>query len=698
MNNFPFHLKKGKILFEKYKIIKLLQKNNYIQIFLCKNILTNELFIIKIEQKQFHKTKGILEKESYFLNELNSIIGIPRLHQIGYYNPKIIISIQASLGLSLSEIFDKYFRGFNIKDMTMIAIQILERIKSIHSKNIIHHNINPDNLFIDFSKFQNVIYLNNFINAIKFDNNKICKFNKNILNKNLIFSSINSMKGVKIYKKDDLESLGYIIIYFLKGGLPWELLAFNSDLNHEEKNRIIYQIKKYIPLKILCEGIPEEFKLFIEYIRKMNSKEEIDFNYCFNLFYAIFKKNNIINDGIFSWYQEKRKIQYSRKKLFYKFLWRKKFIQKNISEKIIFNKSFLGKSNSENFNKLKNGLKKSNSCFLNMDINPYLKNKEEKNILNNAIKLSENKEKDYSIEGEIEQEQSFKYYKKKKIKNLKINKQIMHTINNTPNILKEESIYKTKNNSKKKKLNRLNILIKEKRLYTDCNKKEKSIIRNKDKNENSFKSNFSNKINKIKNMNFKTLNTIKSKNDNEIINKSKINDSKKIIRLFKKCSASKLNTGFNNNKIKIINKPNIKKNINLSKIPKNNRIFPLFSKTTKNFSNSNIKSKTKRSNYYTIINNGISKINLIQNISNIYVTKSFFEEKQKNISSKTKIIAPKTTKNNIKKINKGKIKNLILNIKGEKNQKNKIVINNSKDKLNPIEKKENIFNDYYLIN
>ena len=65
--------------------------------------------------------------------------------------------------MSLSEIFDKYFRGFNIKDITMIAIQILERIKSIHSKNIIHHNINPDNLYIDFSKFQNVIYLNNFI-------------------------------------------------------------------------------------------------------------------------------------------------------------------------------------------------------------------------------------------------------------------------------------------------------------------------------------------------------------------------------------------------------------------------------------------------------------------------------------------------------------------------------------------------------
>ena len=106
MNNFPFHLTKGKILLEKYKIIKFIEKDNFIQIILCKDIFTNELFIIKIEQKLIHKKKGILETESYFLNKLKSIIGIPKLYQIGYYNPKTIISIQASLGYS----FQNYIR------------------------------------------------------------------------------------------------------------------------------------------------------------------------------------------------------------------------------------------------------------------------------------------------------------------------------------------------------------------------------------------------------------------------------------------------------------------------------------------------------------------------------------------------------------------------------------------------------------
>jgi hypothetical protein len=75
------------------------------------------------------------------------------------------------------------------------------------------------------------------------------------------------MNGIKIYKKDDLESLGYLLLFLLKGGLPWELLSFNLDITNEEKTREIFQIKKYHPLDILYEGIPEEFKLYINYIK-----------------------------------------------------------------------------------------------------------------------------------------------------------------------------------------------------------------------------------------------------------------------------------------------------------------------------------------------------------------------------------------------------------------------------------------------
>ena len=645
MNNFLLSLDKGRILFEKYKILKQIKKENFLQIYLGKNIFTNELIIIKIEKKN-SKKKGNLEIESYFLNLLKAT-GIPVIKQIGYYDNSNIISIQTNLGFSLSKIFDDFYRCFSIKDITIIAIQILERIKYIHSKNIIHCNINPDNLFIDFSRFDNVIYLTGFDHAIKYNNiNNKRIFDRNILNSNsssLIFSSLNIMKGNFINKKDDLESLGYILLFLLKGELPWEYIA--NDLNERDKIRKIYQLKKYYSLDLLCDKIPEEFRLFIIYIKKLKVKEEIDYNYCFHLFYTIFKNNNITN----------LKIDYKKKE--------------------------------------------------------------------NSISFEE--EKEYSIEGEIDNEENIKTYKKKKAKKIIKRKYISLNQNS-------ETIYKTKNNSKSK----INSYNNEKPLYTDYMvkrlpyikiKKELNKIKNKSKlinstfkdiNQNMKKKIslnikdlfFSNNNQKILNKSFKSENISVKK----LANKSKALKIGKMIRVSKKMlnQAIKLENktiqdniitnnetpakkiikrniyynNVNNPEYTISSYNNINKNkdkpklrsMNSNKILKNNNIYPTSYNISKDNSGYNLNPKKIKKNSYTIIHNSISKLNLIQNISNIYVTKTYFEE-PKNVYIKPKNINAK----------KGKIKNMILKIKGNKN----IDINKN---IESKSEKENSLNYYYL--
>ena len=702
MNNFPLNFSKGRILFEKYKIIKSIEKNTFIEIYLGKNINTNELYIIKIEKRNERKKKGILETEFYFLSQLKSQ-GIPIIKQIGYFDYNNIISIQSYLGLSLSQIFDKFFRCFNIKDITMIGIQILEKIKFIHSKNVIHCNINIDNLFIDFLHFNNIIYLSGFNTAIKLDNN--FNKNKNILNKNnLIFSSINSMKGIKLSKKDDLENLGYILIYLLKGGLPWELIDYNLNLNEKEKIRKIYQIKKYIGLDNLCEGIPDEYKLFINYIKELKSKDEIDYNYCFNLFYNIFKKNNIINDGIFSWYQEKKNNNIKTKKNFYKLIWQKKRLKKSTSYNELF------------FNKKINIIKKSNSCFLktynynyflNIISKPKNINKNEIKIIENEINkslISSNEEKDYSIEGELDKDEKIKtYYKKKprkiikkriinnnlirnekylytdyivkRIPYIKVKKEIKMNnktfLNNNSSFIKSKKrtsliikdlisnnikqnthtnkTFLTHHPSQKKIINKAKILGIEKTIKVAKKSKNKTII-------------LTNKSRKEKNENINIHNNTPIK---QIINRNCINYLKK-----------PLNTISNNNKNEI-NKPRIHKNIYSNKILKNKIIYPYLSQYN---SENELNKKRIKKDSCTIIHNSISKLNLIQNISNIYVTKSYFEE-PKNVYVKPKNI----------NINKGKIKNLILKIKDNKKK-------NKNEQKSEKEKTQNMQNYYYLIN
>ena len=693
------NISNGTILFKEYKIKKrFLNNTNNLQVYLAEKINTKQMFIIKLEQKESNK-KGLIETESYILSKIKSL-GIPTIEQIGYYNQKTIISIQAKHGFTLSEIFDKFYRHFNIKDITMIAIQILEKIKFIHFKNIIYFNIKLGNLYINFSRFQNIIYLTDFTRAIKCDNINSAKnsFNRN----NLIFSSINSMKGIKIYKKDDLESLGYLLLFLLKGGLPWELLAFNLDINEEEKALQIFQIKKNYLLGILYEGIPEEFKLFINYIKNLPINHEIDYNYCFNLFYTVFKKNNIINDGIFSWYQEKRNnknVNKERIKSYFKFLKQKRFLQRKTSDNIIFDKSKLF-NNDNNENSL-TYLKKSNSCFLNIYYNTHFNNNKSninshKNKKNSIIFSDEGR--DYSIEGQIEQDIKLKTISKRRTK--KINLNLNRTINNCFNQNNENYIYKTKVNTNKKKISIINIMKNQQQLFTEYSINNIPYI-HMEKNDkiNLFKRNSSKRVFKTHNTSLKKIKS-NIKFINDLMNKTKktlektksLNEPKKIQNRTLKIRQESKKEINGIKKIKKVNKTSSKKNTNFNNILRNNIFFSNFSKIKKNYSNTNIKYRTNSNNkFYTIINNSISQLNLVQNISNIYFAKTFFARKSTKKYTKpyTYITNTENTKSKLK--NEKNIKNLILKINENKKQE-KI------KKIKVKKEKENSFNDYYLIN
>ena len=453
-NGHILELFKEKIIFEKYQITKIIEKTKNLQMYEGKNILSDELIIIKVEQKKDKKKKGILETESYYLNYLKSQ-GIPSIQKIGYFRNNII-SIQSLLGLSLTQLFIKNFGKLKLKDIALISIQLLERIKYIHSKNIIHCDICPNNFVLGVGRFQNIIYMTHFNSAKSYiDKNTLehIKIKYKASNKftgNYIFASVNALRGLELSRRDDLESFGYILIYFLKGSLPWE---HTKSLNISEQIRKIYQIKKNYNLSILCDGIPEEFKLFLNYVKSLSFQEEPDYNYCFSLFYGIFKNMNILNDGIFSWNQEKKKENQNYINQFYNKLWFNKYLNNNTSTMSI------GRESIENIITIEKGIKKSNSCFLfthnltkyilnasdkiykrinNQNINNYEQiidniklrnnNKEQSikiDLANTKIYLkksgdksniSMSSEKEYSIEGKIDQEgEKIKAYEKKPI-------------------------------------------------------------------------------------------------------------------------------------------------------------------------------------------------------------------------------------------------------------------------------------------
>ena len=285
-----------KTFFQKYKIIRALSSN---LVFEGINIITKIKVAMKLEN--IITGKNTLTNETYILLNIKGY-GIPEIITFGH-SGKYKVLIEELLGKSLQDLYELNDNEIPLKDICMIAIQLLERIEYIHSKSIIHRNINPNNFLIG-EKNSSLIYIIDFANSKKYRSSRTGKHLKFNLNQKITgdfsFISINSMRGGEQSRKDDLESLGYMIIYLLKGFLPWK--EFENKSNKLKK---IYELKKKISLERLCRFLPDEIRMYMEYCKNLSFEQEPKYEYLKGIFKEILIKNQKINDNIFLWNKNK---------------------------------------------------------------------------------------------------------------------------------------------------------------------------------------------------------------------------------------------------------------------------------------------------------------------------------------------------------------------------------------------------------
>ena len=296
----------NKIIFGKYKIIKNIGKGAYSKVFLTKNIINQDLFALKIQNKS-HKF-GSLESEAFYLFRLKNI-GIPKIFSYGHLGQYYIL-VEELLGKTLEELFKENKNKPNIirlKDMLMAGIQIINIIKYIHSKNILHLDIKPHNFLVG-NPNNSIIYIIDFGLAKNYRSSRTGKhsqFSKNnYFNGNICFSSVNTMKGYEPSRRDDLESIGYMLIYLYTQHLPWDSILTK---NKNELIKKIFEIKSLIPIKMLCENTPKEMNEYMKYVKSLKFEEEPDYNYLTKIFEDMLKKINQVNDLNFSWINEELK-------------------------------------------------------------------------------------------------------------------------------------------------------------------------------------------------------------------------------------------------------------------------------------------------------------------------------------------------------------------------------------------------------
>ena len=291
----------GETLFNQYKLISKLGQGSFGSIYEAQSNYSNKLYAVKIEdmkQEQF-----ILEEESAILSYLN-IPQIPKIKSFGY-SGSFIILVMELLGKSLDKIFNELpSKKMSIRCVCNIAYQLLYIFELMHNNNIIHRDIKPANIAIGREEKSKYIYLLDFGLSKKYRSSKTKKHFPFTQGKKLIgnarYSSINALNGNTQSRRDDLESLGYLLLYLLLGRLPWQGYISHSK---EDKYYKIKQIKNQTTPEELCEGLPPQFEEYIKYTRNLEYEQDPDYNYLRNLFLSVLKNYNWEFDYYYDWDQ-----------------------------------------------------------------------------------------------------------------------------------------------------------------------------------------------------------------------------------------------------------------------------------------------------------------------------------------------------------------------------------------------------------
>ena len=285
----------GQTFFNKYTCVKKLGKGSFGSIYQA--VYGKEEYALKFEDRK--KNNDLLQNEAAIMNYLKGP-NIPTVKSYGFTSSYNILVMQL-LGRDLEHHFKKR-KKFSVKTVCMLGFQMINILENIHEKHILHRDIKPENFVMGLNHNSKIVYLIDFGLAKKYRSMSTLIQYPLTLKKKFTgtarYASINALKGYEHSRRDELESLGYIFIYFLKGKLPWQNIKVKDK---EEKFKKILQKKLEISSNELCLGIPKEFEIFLEYVKNLKYDEKPDYNMLKDLLYKIMKDGNYKNDYIYDW-------------------------------------------------------------------------------------------------------------------------------------------------------------------------------------------------------------------------------------------------------------------------------------------------------------------------------------------------------------------------------------------------------------
>ncbi|XP_014096406.1 casein kinase I [Bactrocera oleae] len=289
----------------KYRIIRKIGSGSFGDIYLGMSIQSGEEVAVKMESANARHPQLLYEAKLYRI--LSGGVGIPRIRYHGK-EKNFNTLVMDLLGPSLEDLFNFCTRHFTIKTVLMLVDQMIGRLEYIHLKCFIHRDIKPDNFLMGIGRHCNKLFLIDFGLAKKYRDPVSRTHIQYREDKNLTgtarYASINAHLGIEQSRRDDMESLGYVMMYFNRGVLPWQGM---KATNKQQKYEKISEKKMSTPIETLCKGFPAEFAMYINYCRSLRFEEQPDYMYLRQLFRILFRTLNHHYDYVYDWTMLKQK-------------------------------------------------------------------------------------------------------------------------------------------------------------------------------------------------------------------------------------------------------------------------------------------------------------------------------------------------------------------------------------------------------
>lgn len=269
------------VISNKYQLIKLLGSGSFGEVHLAIDLQIKKALCLKFELNYNNKIQQ-LNTEYNVLKLLNckGIKGFPKVLSYERENKNYSFMTMELLGPSLADLFAYNHNKFSIITVALIGIQILDRLESLHEINFIHRDLKPENFLMGLNELSNIVYMIDLGLSKSYKNTNSTTHHipykeNNSLVGTIRYASINNHLGIESSRRDDLESLLYMLIYFAQGKLPWQKLDLLEEDDKELKR--IADKKLKTPIEVLCNSLPQQFVMMLQYCKNLKFEDRPDY-------------------------------------------------------------------------------------------------------------------------------------------------------------------------------------------------------------------------------------------------------------------------------------------------------------------------------------------------------------------------------------------------------------------------------------